>query len=280
MDQLDAGRLTGLGVWANELRYGDADEIPGAAAELEELGYTALWVPDVGGDLFPALDLLLGATTSVTVATGILNVWMHTPQEVAGWWHGLAARDRDRLLLGLGVSHGALIGEKWGSPLTVMRDYLDGLEAAGVPLERTCLAALGPRMLDLAATRTAGAHTYLVTPEHTALARSIVGPGFIGAEQGVVLGSDRDAARGTLQIYATLPNYARNWERLGFTREEVEACDDRLVDALVPVGDVELARARLADQVAAGADHVCVQVILPGGAPMPREEWRLLAPGG
>lgn len=272
-------RLTGLGVWANELRYGDAAEIPEAAAELEGLGYTALWVPDVGGDLFPALDLLLGATSTITVATGILNVWMHTPQEVADWWHALASGQRDRLLLGLGVSHGALIGEKWGSPLAVMSDYLDGLEAAGVPLERTCLAALGPKMLELAATRTAGAHTYLVTPEHTAEARRVVGDGFIGAEQGVVLGSDRDAARGTLQIYGTLPNYARNWQRLGFSRDEVEACDDRLVDALIPVGDVDAARDRIAAHLVAGADHVCVQVVLPGGAPMPREQWRLLAPG-
>ena len=139
-----------IGIWSLELRFGDPGQAQEAAAELDELGYGALWFPGgVGGDVFGDFERLLRATRRVTIATGIINIWKHEPAAVGGWWAGLAAADKARSLLGLGVSHGPLIGEAWGKPLEVMGRYLDGLDAAGVPAERRCLAALGPKMLDL-----------------------------------------------------------------------------------------------------------------------------------
>jgi len=280
--------LTGTGVWAHELRYGDPGEIADLAAELEGLGFSALWVPDVGGDLFGALDTLLAATASTTtIATGSLNVWMHTPAETAGWRAGLADADRDRLLLGIGISHASFInaheGMSWDKPLTTMRTYLDGLDAGGVPPEARCLAALGPKMLELARDRSAGAHPYLVTPEHTAIARETMGPdALLAVEQGVVLDTDPDAARAVarqaLSIYATLPNYTNNWNWLGFTDEDIETLSDRLVDAVVAWGDEGALAARVQAHRDAGADHVCVQLLGPPGAPVDRDAWRRLAP--
>lgn len=278
--------LTGTGVWAHELRYGDPAEIADLAAELEDLGFSALWVPDVGGDLFGSLDTLLAATSSTVIATGILNVWMHTPAETAAWRAGLAEPDRERLLLGIGISHASFIdaheGLSWDKPLTTMRTYLDGLDEGGVPREARCVAALGPKMLELARDRSAGAHPYLVTPEHTALARETMGPdALLAVEQGVVLDTVPDAARAVarnaLSIYATLPNYTNNWKRLGFTDEDVETLSDRLVDALVAWGDVDAVGARVQAHRDAGADHVCVQLLAAPGEPVDRDAWRRLA---
>lgn len=280
--------LTGTGVWAHELRYGDPGEIADLAAEFEGLGFSALWVPDVGGDLFGSLDTLLAATADVTIATGILNVWMHTPAETSEWRAGLADdADRDRLLLGIGISHASFInaheGMSWDKPLTTMRTYLDGLDAGGVPAEGRCLAALGPKMLELARDRSAGAHPYLVTPEHTAIARETMGPdALLAVEQGVVLDTDPDAARAVarqaLSMYATLPNYTNNWKRLGFTDEDVATLSDRLVDEVVAWGDEAALAARVQAHVDAGADHVCVQLLGQPGAPVDRDAWRRLAP--
>ena len=238
-----------------------------------------LWIPDVGGPVFEALDRLLDATTSIVVATGILNVWAHAPEETSTWWDGLDEGRRRRVMLGLGVSHAARIGETWGRPLAVMNDYLDALDAGGVPAARRCLAALGPRMLALARDRSAGAHTYLVTAEHTAEARTILGSSGLFVEQGVVLDTDpataRDVARG-LARYMSLPNYSNNWKRLGFTDEDIESTSDRLVDALVAWGDADAIRASIDAHFAAGADHVCIQVI--GAEPLPLAAWRALQP--
>ena len=278
--------LTGTGVWAHELRYGDPAEIADLAAELEDLGFSALWVPDVGGDLFGSLDTLLAATSSTVIATGILNVWMHTPAETAAWRAGLAEPDRERLLLGIGISHASFIdaheGMSWDKPLATMRTYLDGLDEGGVPHAARCVAALGPKMLELARDRSAGAHPYLVTPEHTALARETMGPdALLAVEQGVVLDTDPDAARAVarnaLSIYATLPNYTNNWKRLGFTDDDVETLSDRLVDALVAWGDVDAVAARVQAHRDAGADHVCVQLLAAPGEPVDRDAWRRLA---
>lgn len=278
--------MTGVGVWAHELRYGDPAKAADLAAELEGLGFSALWVPDVGGDLFGSLDHLLAATSSVVIATGILNVWMHTPAETSEWRAGLAEADRDRLLLGIGISHASFInaheGMSWEKPLTTMRTYLDGLDAGGVPPESRCLAALGPKMLELARDRSAGAHPYLVTPEHTALARETMGPdALLAVEQGVVLETDpgaaRAVARGALSIYANLPNYTNNWRRLGFTDEDVATLSDRLVDEVVAWGDEEALAARVQAHVDAGADHVCVQLLAAPGEPMDRTAWPLVA---
>jgi probable F420-dependent oxidoreductase len=278
--------ITGTGVWAAELRYGDPAEVADAAAELEALGYSALWVPDVGGDLFGSLDVLLGATSTITVATGILNVWMHPPAETGAWRSALPDGQRDRLMLGLGISHAPLIdhqpGMSWTRPLATMRTYLDGLDEAGVPAAGRCLAALGPKMLDLARDRTAGTHPYLVTPEHTAIAREAVGPdALVAVEQGVVLETDpevaRDVARQMLSIYCGLPNYVNNWKRLGLTDDDVSQKSDRLVDALVAWRDVDAIAGRVAAHRQAGADHVCIQILTAAGTPMPRAAWRELA---
>lgn len=279
--------LAGTGVWAHELRYGDPAEIADLAAELEGLGFSALWVPDVGGDLFGSLDTLLAATSSTVIATGILNVWMHTPAETGAWRSGLTEADQERLLLGIGISHASFInahpGMSWDKPLTTMRTYLDGLDAAGVPVEGRCLAALGPKMLELARDRSAGAHPYLVTPEHTALARETMGSdALLAVEQGVVLDSDPDAARevarNALSMYATLPNYTNNWKRFGLTDDDVATLSDRLVDEVVAWGDVDALAARVQAHRDAGADHVCVQLLAAPGAPVDRDAWRRLAP--
>lgn len=275
--------ISGVGIWSGELRYhADAGAVAEAIAELESLGYTAVWLPDVGGDLFGSFDRLLGATSSITVASGVLNVWRHEPAAAAAWWATLDEDDRRRTMLGLGVSHAALIGDAWARPLPVMRTYLDGLDAGGVPADRRCLAALGPRMLELARERSAGAHPYLVTPEHTAMARGVLGDGLLAVEQGVVLDPDagrgRATARQALDVYFGLPNYVNNWKRLGFTQEDVDDRSDRLVDALVVCGGAGAIAARVGAQRAAGADHVCIQVLgAPGGA-IDMGPWRELAP--
>jgi probable F420-dependent oxidoreductase len=281
--------LGGTGVWAGQLRYGDAGAIADAAAELDALGYSALWIPDVGGDVLDAMELLLGAASRATVATGILNVWMHTPAEVAARRASWSDAWQARALFGLGVSHAALIDQaepgKWTKPYSVMVEYLDGLDAAPAPLPdgARVLAALGPRMLRLARDRSAGVHPYLVPPEHSALAREAVGPdALIATEQAVVLETDATTARrigrAHLAMYLALPNYANNLLRLGFTDDDIAVPgSDRLVDAIVAWGDVDAIKARVDAQRAAGADHVCIQV-LEADYDMPTAVWRELAP--
>src|ERR1700749_5024172 len=187
-------RLSGVGIWSSQLRYGDAAESADAAAELDELGFSALWIPDVGGQVFDAAGRLLTATRRTTVATGILNLWMHSPGDVAESYAALTAEHGDRFLLGIGVSHAPLIdaGEpgRYRKPLAATAAFLDGLDGASrpVPADRRGLAALGPKMLTLSATRARGAHPYLVTPEHTASARATLGQGpLLLPEQTVIL---------------------------------------------------------------------------------------------
>lgn len=284
-------RLTGTGIWSSALRYGDPGEAATLAAELEDVGYTALWVPDVGGELFPAVANLLAATTEATVATGILNIWMHTPEETAAQHHALTTAHGRRFLCGLGISHRPLIDRvnepgTYQRPVETMAEYLDGLDAADAPLARDdrVLAALGPKMLELARTRTAGTHPYLVTPELTQRARTGVGPdGLVASEQAVVLDGDpsraRAVARAHLQGYLGLPNYANNWKRQGFTDDDLaDGGSDRLVDALVVWGDDGAIAARVQAHRDAGADHVCIQALTEDPRAFPADEWRALAP--
>jgi probable F420-dependent oxidoreductase len=275
--------LSGVGIWSSELRFGDQAAIPSAAAELESLGYSALWVPDVGGPLFESLDILLDATSTITVATGVLNVWTHSPEEVVSWWTELPEDRAARVLLGLGVSHGAVVGETWGRPIATMNTFLDALEAQGLPLERVCLAALGPKMLELAARRTAGAHPYFVPVEHTAVAREALGDALLCVEQAVIIDPDaaaaRELARQLIEGYGKLPNYANNWKRFGLTDDDVATGSDRIIDALIAVGDEADVQTRVLAHQAAGADHVCLQVATAPGGTLPLEEWRRLAPG-
>jgi probable F420-dependent oxidoreductase len=282
--------LTGTGIWSRALRYGDQAEAADAAAELESLGYGALWVPDVGGDLFAAVGNLLAATRRTTVATGILNIWMHTAVDAARRFDELTATHGRRLLLGIGVSHARLVDRakqpgRYRRPVEQIDAYLDGLDAADppVPQDERLLAALGPRMLDVAMRRTAGTHLYLVTPEHTAAARATLGSTpVIAVEQGVVPVSDRADARAIarqhLATYLDLPNYTNNWKRGGFTDDDLGGGgSDRLVDALYAWGDDAAIARRVGDHRDAGATHVCVQVITADPAAFPREEWRALA---
>jgi probable F420-dependent oxidoreductase len=289
--------LAGTGLWSGELRYGDPAVAAESAAELDELGYSAVWIPDVTGDVFTPINNLLSRTSRLTVATGILNLWMTPAADTAkGYAETVAAHGR-RVMLGIGVSHQLLIdGAKapgtYQKPLQVTANYLDELDALpnqGVPPEDRMLAALGPKMLALAAARTRGTHTYLVTPEHTAKVRTELGSGpLIAAEQGAVLETDparaRDIARQNLAGYLLLPNYTNNFLRLGFTEDDLAGGgSDRLIDALIVWGDEETIAARVKAHHDAGAEHVCVQVLNAlgdgggsGGSSL--AQWRRLAP--
>jgi probable F420-dependent oxidoreductase len=284
-------RLTGTGIWSSTLRYGDPGEAAALAAELEELGYSALWFPDIGGDVFGPLGNLLGATATATVATGILNVWMHTPEETAAQHAALTAKHGLRFLCGIGISHRPLIDNvksagTYQKPIEKMAAFLDGLDAAEPPLAPAdrVIAALGPKMLELARTRSAGTHPYLVTPELTEAARAGVGPdGLVACEQGVVLDTDPSSARATarlhLKTYLGLPNYSNNWKRQGFTDDDLAGGgSDRLVDALVVWGDEATIAERVQQHRDAGADHVCIQALTDDPRAFPAAEWRALAP--
>ncbi len=284
-------RLSGTGIWSGALRYGDAATAASLSTELQNLGYSALWLPDVGGKLFESLANVLRATTTVTIATGILNVWMHTPEVAAAEHAALSAAHGHRFLCGLGIGHRPFIDMviapgTYQNPVETMAGYLDGLDAAAVPLVSSdrLLAALGPKMLELARTRTAGTHPYLVTPELTAKARAGIGPdGLVASEQGVVLDSNPTSARATarlhLKTYLALPNYSNNWKRQGFTDDDIAGGgSDRLVDALVVWGDEAAIAARVQQHRDAGADHVCIQVLTDDPAGFPVEQWRALAP--
>ncbi|MGZ5395032.1 MAG: LLM class F420-dependent oxidoreductase [Mycobacterium sp.] len=279
--------LAGVGVWSSQLRYGDAGQAAEAAAELDELGFTALWIPDVGGPVLDSVDHLLSSTKQVVIATGILNLWMHEPADVAAAYASLSVKHGERFLLGIGVSHAPLIDSKepglYRKPLAATRAYLDAIDATDnpVPVGNRVLAALGPKMLELAATRSRGAHPYLVTPDHTGYAREHLGDGpLLLPEQTVFLTDDRGEARavGTdwLRAYLALPNYANNLLRSGFTQEDIDSVSDRLFDALIAWGDEDSVLRRVNEHLAAGADHVCVQVLTADPSEFPREQWRRL----
>lgn len=271
------------------MRYGDSAESADAAAELEELGFSALWIPDVGGPVFDAVGHLLASTRRSVVATGILNLWMHTPADTAASYASLSAAHRDRFLMGIGVSHAPLVDAaepgRYRRPLAAMAAFLDGLDISDppVPAAGRVLAALGPKMLALAAERTRGVHPYLVTPDHTRQVRETLGDGpLVLPEQTVILCSGADEARaiGTdwLRGYLALPNYAGNLLRLGFSPEDLASVSDRLFDALIAWGDEEAIKRRVDEHRAAGADHVAVQVLAADANAFPREQWRRLAP--
>jgi probable F420-dependent oxidoreductase len=282
--------LDGVGLWNAALRYGDPGEAATAAAELEELGYRALWLPDVGGNVFEALENVLRTTSRVTVATGILNLWMHEPAETAAEYTRLVAGYGRRLLLGIGVSHAPLIDAfepgRYTKPVARTEEYLDALDAIPETVPRTdrLLAALGPKMLALAGAKANGTHPYNVMPEHTAFARAALGPGrLVMPEQAVVLETDperaREIARSFLATYLALPNYANNWFRFGFNPDDtLDGGTDALVDALVAWGDLDAILTRVQAHFDAGADHVCVQVLTDQQLALPLREWRALAP--
>jgi probable F420-dependent oxidoreductase len=217
-------RIGRVGIWASS-RVLQGPSALDTAAELEGLGFGALWVGSAPGDLRLIGDLL-GATLSLTVATGIVNVWTEPAGPTAHAFAVLSEAYPDRLLLGLGAGHKAMVeaatGQPYEHPYGKLVSYLDELDAAQapVPTEARALAALGPKVLALAGARTAGAHPYLVTPEHTERARQILGPGpLLAPEQGVVLERDPETARGiaraALARYFAMPNYTNNWRGSG-----------------------------------------------------------------
>jgi probable F420-dependent oxidoreductase len=281
-------QLAGTGIWAHQLRYADPGEIAESAALLDELGFSALWIPDVGGDVLGSAEVLLRAAPRATVATGVLNIWMHEPADVASRLAGWEAAWRERFVLGLGVSHSALIDHndpgRYSKPYTRMVEYLDGLDAARPPVaeDARLLAALRPRMLELARDRAAGAFPYFVPPEHVADARSTLGPlAVLAVELAVVLDTDPASARATARnhtgIYVSLPNYTNNLRRFGYEDDDFTgAGSDRLVDAIVAWGDPDAIRKRVQLMRDAGADHVCVQVV-PRDETTLRSDWCELA---
>jgi probable F420-dependent oxidoreductase len=281
-------RPTGVGVWSGQLRYGDPGRAAEAAAELDELGFTALWVPDRGGPVLESVENLLKATEHTLIATGVLNLWMHDPAHVAAGYAELRAAYSDRFLLGIGVSQAAVVDAvepgRYRKPMAAMRAFLDDLDAAPVPVpsDHRVLAAIGPKMLSLSAERAGGAHPYLVTPEATRDAREALGTGpLLLPEQTVILSDDADEARTIgrqfLSFYLTFATYANKMLQSGFTAEDVDTVSDRLVDAVIAWGDEDAIIRRIDEHLAAGADHVCVQVLTgdPEGFPMP--QWRRLA---
>jgi probable F420-dependent oxidoreductase len=286
---MSAPALGPIGVWwsgswnSPGTSAGDAPD-SGAAAELESMGYGALWSSgrfDPG--LSPHFEKLLSSTSQIVVASGIVSIWATEPDDVASAVARLDERFPGRFLLGIGASHSAIV-EGYRKPYSRMVEYLDALDASGrpVPAERRVLAALGPRMLELAAARAAGAHPYFVTVEHTAQARGILGQGpLLAPEVAVVLDDDPSSARATARTYTggylQLPNYASNLRRFGYGDEDFDGNgSDRLVDAVVPWGDVERVAARVREHHDAGADHVCVQVIAPFDS-VPLTQYRELA---
>lgn len=264
-----------VGVWLGSLSGLPAHETAAAAREIEQLGYGALWFGEaLGKEAYTHAGLLLAATERIVVATGIANIWVRDASATRAAAETLGEAHPGRFLLGLGVSHAPLVdmrGHDYGRPLSAMRAYLDGYASmpyggpAAQPEVPVVLAALRPKMVELARERTAGAHPYLVTVEHTARTRDLLGPQpFLAPEQTVLLERDPEKARATarafLTMYLALPNYANNLIELGFEESELaDGGSDRLVDALVAWGEPEAIAERIAAHRAAGADHVALQ---------------------
>lgn len=239
---------------------------PQQATEIEALGYGAVWVGGSPPAALSWVEPILQATTTLCVATGIVNIWSAPAQRVAESFHRIEAAYPGRFLLGIGVGHAEMISE-YRKPYNALVEYLDRLDDYGVPANRRVVAALGPRVLGLSARRSAGAHPYLTTPEHTARARELIGPSaFLAPEHKVVLTTDsaraRTVGRQALDMYFNLASYRNNWKRLGFTDDEVSRPgSDRLVDAVVAYGTPDAIAARLNEHLLAGADHVPIQVL-------------------
>jgi probable F420-dependent oxidoreductase len=284
-----------LGVWT-WLDGFTAAEAAAFAKQIEDWGYSALWIPEaVGRDPFTLLGFLAGQTERLVLATGIANIYARDAMTMNAIRKTMASLAPGRFVLGIGVSHTRLVsgvrGHEYGKPVSTMRAYLDSMEKAlflaPEPEEEApvVLAALRTRMLELAGERTRGAHPYLVPPEHTARARETLGKNaWLCPEQMVLLETDpekaRRVARQNLGVYTSLPNYQNNLKEYGFTDEDfLEGGSDRLVDRIVAWGDEQVIRERIQAHWDAGADHVCIQPFRPDGAPGPdMRVLELLAP--
>ncbi|HET7699306.1 MAG TPA: TIGR03620 family F420-dependent LLM class oxidoreductase [Candidatus Limnocylindria bacterium] len=290
-----AARLGPIGAWSFDVERLAAADARRYAQDLEALGIPVLWIPESLGskEIFAHASLLLAATERLVIASGIANIWARDPVAMANGQRTLSEAYPDRFLLGLGVSHAPVLkvrgqGVAYERPVEHMRDYLDAMEKApytGRPADTArVVAALGPKMLRLAAERSLGAHPYFVPVEHTTIARKELGAGpLLAVEQAAVLATDpvvaRETARRHMKRYLELDNYANNLRRLGWADTDIaNGGSDALVDAIVVWGDVAAVKRRVADHLGRGADHVCVQVIRVDVKAPVTDEWRALAP--
>lgn len=287
-------RLDGtVGIWTGAHELVAPTVHGGVALELESLGYSALWFPESWGrESLTSATLLLAATSTLTVATGITNIWGRDAVASVNAARTLSATFNDRFVLGLGVSHQPLVerlrGHEYQSPLANMREYLAAMDKAPMHAQEfehayaRVIAALGPKMLGLGAEMADGVHTYLVDVEHTSMSREIVGDKFLNVEQAVVIGQSREEfltrAHAHLEFYTGLENYRANWRRMGFGPEDfVRGGSERLCDAMVIHGDAPIIDQRVRDHFEAGANHVCLQVLGPDPHVPPHDDWRLVA---
>ena len=284
-------RLRGtVGIWTTTHESLPATASADVARRIEADGFSALWIPEAWGrESISNAALLLAGSTNLTIATGIANIFARDAVTTAAAARTLNAAFSDRFVLGLGVSHQPIVerlrGHSYERPVEAMRAYLTALNEApnfspegSRPFARI-IAALGPKMLEIGATLADGVHPYLVTPEHTAIARAAVGEKFVGVEQAVVLGQSREVflqrAHAHLEIYTGLPNYRNSWKRLGFSDDDfVRGGSDRLCDAMVVHGDESAVISRINEHRQAGADHVCLQVLGEDLSSVPYDEWR------
>ena len=287
-------QLGAFGVWTSQLDILQAARMQETAAELEELGYGALWYGEATGrEALTKAGLLLAGTKRIVVATGIANIYGRDPVTMVAGQKTLAEAYPNRFLLGLGVSHIPLVeklrGHRYEKPVPAMRAYLDAMDQAPYqavppgPKSPRVLAALGPLMLKLSAERADGAHPYNSTPEHTRQARQLLGPNpYLCPEQAIILETDpakaRAIARKFLAIYLGLPNYTNNFLRLGFQESDISGGgSDKLIDAVVAWGDLKTTLNRIREHHSAGADHVCIQVLTDESKTFPMREYRELA---
>jgi probable F420-dependent oxidoreductase len=239
---------------------------PNLAKQIESLGYGAAWIGGSPDAELEWVEPALAETSSLQLATGIVNIWSSPAADVAKSYHRIESAYPGRFLLGVGVGHPEHTDD-YKKPYDALVEYLDELDGASVPTSRRVLAALGPKVLALSAERSAGAHPYLTTPEHTAHARELIGNTvFLAPEHKVVLTANaheaREIGRKTVDFYLGLSNYVNNWRRLGFTDADVrKPGSDKLIDAVVAYGTPEQIASRLNEHVEAGADHVAIQVL-------------------
>ena len=282
-----------VGLWSADFDLQPMSKAQEAIAEVEEMGYCAVWVPEaVLREPFASTALLLSATKKIVLATGIASLHARTAQTMNAGWKTVTEAFPDRFVLGIGVSHAPMVtGVHKGAydkPYSTMVEYLDEMDSglyfspAPSTTPRRVLAALGPKMLKLAAERANGAHPYFTPAEHTAFARSTMGKeAFLAPEVAVVLETDatkaRAIARGFMKTYTGLPNYANNLKRFGFEHDEIVGQEDRLVDAIVGWGTTDTVVARIKEHFDAGADHVCIQVLTDATGTLPMRQWRELA---
>ena len=287
-----AGNLGRVGIWSPQLQWQPASRVPACLAELEELGFHCVWIGEASGkEVMTHAGLLLAGSRRITVATGIASIWARDPMAMANGGRTLEEAYPGRFVLGLGVSHPFLNEQRaleYASPLAHMRDYLDQMDGApyaGPPasLPPRLLGALGPKMLELARDRTAGAHPYFVPVEHTRRAREVLGPSpLLAPEQAVVFETDperaREIARRYTNTYLPLASYRANLRRLGVQEsDQVDGGSDRLVDMLVAWGGPDRIIERIQAHIDAGADHVAVRILAEDPRTWPTRELRLLA---